>query len=578
MALITELRLAGVSMLYLREMAACVLVLIAVLTPVAAAQGPPSPEPSDDHTGSASLQGYVRDSRGRAISAATVSLRSSSGTRTLTAHSDAYGAYRFSELLEDVYTLRVVMPGYDEITLDPCVLGARETKRVDLTLVATTQAGSATASLAEKPQFFDEPKFTVAGVTEAMNPGGHGSDTTLHTTDSLAKETASLSGNSSKREARDTETNSDLLARAMSARSREEESLRQAAARKPESFETNRRLGELLVDDGNAREALIYLKHASRLNPSDYETGFEPASAYTDAAQSESARTEAQSLLAQQNTAVEEQAEVHRLLGDVYEKLGQPLEAVHEYQRAAELSPDELNLFDWGADLLMHRAYEPALEVFTKGNHLFPRSARILAGLGVAAYARGAYDEALQHLCEASDLNPTDSQPYLFMGKMQTVQTTRPSCVQEKLARFVALQPANALARYYCAFSLLNHQGNRADGEKQVESLLKKAVDLDPKFGAAHLQLGILYSDQGDSSKAIAAYQKAINADPRLKEAHYRLARAYSREGEKSKARTEFQLYRQLSKKAEEDAERERREIQQFVYTMRDGTTVAQPQ
>src|ERR1700692_4543382 len=111
-------------MLYLREMAACVLVLIALLTPVAA-QGPSGPEPSDDHSGSASLQGYVRDSRGRAISAATVSLRSSSGTRTLTAHSDTHGAYRFSELLEDVYTLRVVMSGYDEITLDRCLLGAR---------------------------------------------------------------------------------------------------------------------------------------------------------------------------------------------------------------------------------------------------------------------------------------------------------------------------------------------------------------------------------------------------------------------------------------------------------------------
>jgi hypothetical protein len=56
------------------------------------------------------------------------------------------------------------------------------------------------------------------------------------------------------------------------------------------------------------------------------------------------------------------------------------------------------------------------------------------------------------------------------------------------------------------------------------------------------------------------------------------LARAYSREGEKSKAEIEFQLYRQLSKKTEEDSERQRRDIQQFVYTLRDGTPVAQPQ
>ncbi len=243
------------------------------------------------------------------------------------------------------------------------------------------------------------------------------------------------------------------------------------------------------------------------------------------------------------------------MLGDVYEKLGQPLDAVREYQRAAELNPEEPNLFSWGADLLLHRAYEPAVEVFTKGNRLFPRSARILVGLAVTAYARGAYDEALQHLCDASDLDPTDAQLYLFIGRMQTVQSAQPSCVQEKLARFVALQPANALARYYYALSLLSHQENSADSEKASrQSLLKKAVDLDPKFGAAYLQLGILYSDRGDSSEALAAYQKAVSADPKLREAHYRLARAYSREGEKSKAQIEFQLYRQLSKKAEEDS------------------------
>ena len=400
-----------------------------------------------------------------------------------------------------------------------------------------------------------------------MNPGGHGSDTTLHTTDYLAKETASLRENSPNAP----DGNSDAFTRG-----REEESLRQIADHAPDNFEANRRLGKLLVDDGKMHEALVYLERASQLNPSDYQNTYALVFAYAYTRQYERARSKAQGLLAQQNKTVEQQAEVHRLLGDVYEKSGQPLDAVREYQRAAELKPDEVNLFDWGADLLMHRAYEPALEVFTRGNRLFPRSARILAGLGVAAYARGAYDEALEHLCDASDLDPADAQFYLFIGKMQTMQSAQPRCVQKNLARYVALQPANAPARYYYALSLLNHHENSTDGDKQVESLLQKAGELDPKFGAAYLQLGILYSDRGDSSKAIAAYQKAIDADPELTEAHYRLARAYSREGEKSKAETEFQLYRQLSKKAEQEDERQRHEIQQFVYTLRDGTTVSQ--
>ena len=127
--------------------------------------------------------------------------------------------------------------------------------------------------------------------------------------------------------------------------------------------------------------------------------------------------------LTSQNEARQQQAEVHQLLGDVEEKQGNPLEAVRDYQRAAELNPSEPNLFDWGAELLLHRAFEPAIEVFRKGTRLYPSSVRMGVGLGVAWYARGSYEQAAQRLCEASDLNPEDPKPYLFMGKMQSVET-----------------------------------------------------------------------------------------------------------------------------------------------------------
>jgi Tfp pilus assembly protein PilF len=148
----------------------------------------------------------------------------------------------------------------------------------------------------------------------------------------------------------------------------------------------------------------------------------------------------------------------------------------------------------------------------------------------------------------------------------------------ERLARFVRLQPENALANYYYALSIWRRQApGDVRNSAQAESLLEKAIRLDPKFGAGYLQLGILYSDRGESDKAIAAYEKAIAANPDLEEAHYRLGQAYSRAGEKSKAQAEFQVYKQLSKKTADEVERQRREIQQFVYTMRDPSPASQP-
>jgi tetratricopeptide (TPR) repeat protein len=522
-----------------------------------------SPDPAD----SATLQGSVRDSRGRPVSGATVYLKS--GDQTLTARTDSQGTYRFSALRDGVYSVRAEMAGYGKASFGPCALGSTDAKTVDLTLEPALdpshQNGSPETSGAEKPQFYDEPEFTVAGVTEAMNPGGHGSDTILRNTETLAKETVSLAPSDSK---------------PPSTGAAEEASLRKLAVREPGNFDANHRLGTLLVEAGKPGEALPYFEQAAQLNPGNYENSYELALAFAASGQYERARADARTLLADQEKAGQrgtqkQQAELHQLLGDVYEKLGNPLEAVREYQSAAELDPSEPNLFDWGADLLLHRAFEPAIEVFTKGNRLFPRSVRMLIGLGVAWYARGAYERAAQRLCEASDLNPDNLTPYLFMGKMESVETTRSACMVEKLARFATLHPENALANYYYALSL-SRRDSAQDASRlaQAQSLLEKAVRLDPKLGAAYLQLGILDSNRGAFPEAIASYQKAITANPGLEQAHYRLAQAYSRTGESSKAQAELQAYEQLSKKTAEEVEHERHEIQQFVYTLREpGST-----
>jgi tetratricopeptide (TPR) repeat protein len=559
--------------------ASCALAVIACLA-VFLIQEQPVQAQSQDQAGSAILQGSVLDSSGRPVAAATVYLRKD-GAQTLTVHTDSQGSYRFSALGDGVYKLRAEMAGYVVASFGPCALGPKETKRVDLTLetssVSKPQNSSpgtfSGTSESEKPQYFDEPHFTVAGVTEAMNPGGHGSNAALQTTEALAKETASLGTPVAKTESSSSRTSVSSSSTA-SLSNTEEKSLRTRAEREPGDFEVNYRLGKMLVDEGKAREALQYLERASQLNPVDYKNAYELALAHAYAGQYERAHAEAQSLLARPNAAVRQQAELHHLLGNIEERSGNPLEAVREYQRAAELDTSEPNLFDWGANLLIHRAFEPAIEVFVQGNRLFPRSTRMLAGLGVAWYARGAYDQAAQRLCEASDLNPDDPNPYLFLGEMQSVDSMQSDCVVERLGRFLRLEPENAMANYYYGLSLSRQDGD-VNKLAQAKSLLEKAVRLDPKLAAAYLQLGILYSQQGVTSEAISAYKKAIEANPQLAEAHYRLGQLYSHAGEKLKAQAELQIYEQLSKKTAEESQRERKEIQQFVYTSRQQNSAA---
>jgi tetratricopeptide (TPR) repeat protein len=394
--------------------------------------------------GAATLEGLVRDANGKPVAAASVSLGEGLSART-----NAEGRYRFSKLGAGTYTLRAEMAGYVAVAAGPFNLGAKETKQIDL-------------KLADAPAFFDEPNFIVAGVTDTVNRGGHGSETVVRSTEALTRAAASLA-------------------------------------------------------DASPKSAGEAESHHSR--------------------------------------AVAE------------EKRGNVLEAAREYQRAAELDASENNLFDWGTDLLTHRAAEQAIEVFAKGNRLFPGSARMLLGLGAALYARGSYDEAARRFFEAVDLNPRDPAPYVFLGRVQSVEITLLDGFFERLRRFAELAPGNALANYYYA-AILWKRGQDPETAARVKPLLETAVRLNPGLGDAYFQMGMVYADLKDFPKAIAAYQKAIEAG--TGDAHYRLAQAYQRSGEPVKARKEFDLYEQFRRTSAAEEERKRNEIQQFVFRLRD--------
>jgi len=270
--------------------------------------------------------------------------------------------------------------------------------------------------------------------------------------------------------------------------------------------------------------------------------------------------------------ASSDKADLHHLLADIDEKTGDSLESVHEYQRAAEMNPSEPYLFDWGSELLLHHAPEPAEEVFTKGNRLFPQSERMLIGMGAASFARGSYAQAIERICQASDLNPNDPLPYIFLGKMQASGNVSFPILLDRLHRFVITQPQNADANYYYAAALWKQNRGRNTSNSEIETLLSNAVRLDPNLAPAHLQLGILRSEQGDESGAIAHFAEAIHIAPENAEAHFRLSQVYRKQGQAERAKKELQIYQELSKKSAEQVERERHEIPQFVYTLRNRT------
>lgn len=406
--------------------------------------------PQTVSAGSGVVTGTAFNAHRHAEPAVRLYLERDGNKQVISGETDSEGKYRLV-VSSGRYHLRAEGPKGDKASIGLVTVADGKITILDLVLQASEP---------DIPQFFDEPKFTIAGVKDNTYRGGHGSDNVLRSAEDLTQATAGL-GKS---------------------------------------------------DD----------------------------------------------------------AEPHHKLAEADEQAGHPVEAAREFELAAQLNPSEQNIFDWGTELLSHRAFSAAMEVFGKGHNAFPQSSRMLLGLATTTYAEGMYAQAAEWFFKATDIQPEDEIPYLFLAKVQAREILELQGYQERMARFVRLHPENAVANYYYGLALLTRSATVTDGTLigQARQMFRKSLIIDPHFGLASLQLGIMDAKQGNYRDASRLYLQAIADDPNLEEAHYRLSEAYRVMGDDAKASAELGTYRQLSESSSKNREKQRQTVQQFVVEL----------
>ena len=433
--------------------------------------------PTPQSTGKAVLQGSVHDTQSRALGDVTIRASLSGTSETVTTKTSLDGTYRI-ELPPGTYAVLAARAGFRDETRKDLTLANGQSLTVSFVLEPLPSGNPAELA----GEFSDTPNYTVSGVTDTTNLGGHNSDVMDRAKESLAKATASL----------------------------------------------------------NATDIAAEKERVAKLQSGP------------------------------------DTAEIHALLADIAEHEGHPLDAVKEYEKAAAMDPSEENLFALGAELLLHGATEPAVEVFARGAAKYPSSTRMALGHAASLYSLRESEEADRLFAAACDIHVGDPKPYLFLGQLQNARKTEPKGWTERLARYARAHPDDGLAQYNYAVALLKESGGEQDNA-EIETLLRRAIALDANLGDAYLQLGILYSSRGEYVKAIPEYQQAIAHTAIADKAHFRLAEAYRHTGQADKAKEEVRLYQEAAQQRTEATEQERHAIPQFVYTLHDAPAATPP-
>jgi Flp pilus assembly protein TadD len=130
----------------------------------------------------------------------------------------------------------------------------------------------------------------------------------------------------------------------------------------------------------------------------------------------------------------------------------------------------------------------------------------VLANLAMIELEQGKLEEAEKHIKEAVAQSPDDAYNLSTLGYLKFRQEKYDEAL-DALSRAAKLDARNPEIQNYLGLTL-GHKGLRA----QAETALRKAVQLDPNYGAAHNNLAVIYISQQPPLAALARwhYQKAL--------------------------------------------------------------------
>lgn len=245
----------------------------------------------------------------------------------------------------------------------------------------------------------------------------------------------------------------------------------------------------------------------------------------------------------------------HLLASKVEDGLNDPAKAVAEAQQAVDLDPgSEAARLQLAQIFLSRNTPEAAYEILRQAMPLFPNSALIRLGAGLALNQMRRYADAIPVLKNCLKLRPDLGPAFDALASAYLNSAAYETLLSEASA-YSRAHPEDFRGFYYEASARVE----LALGPAASESLLRRSIQLNPNFAAAHALLGRVLVERNHAQAAVPELEEAIRLRPGYTPAHLYLANAWRKLGKIDLARQESQTVAHLN-------EEESRSVPHLLY------------
>jgi Flp pilus assembly protein TadD len=274
-----------------------------------------------------------------------------------------------------------------------------------------------------------------------------------------------------------------------------------------------------------------------------YDVGFNLALCLYRLGQLEAALQTVQEL----NSRVKPSGELLSLQGWIYNKMRRLNQARQSLESAIAAEPGNPDHYlDLSTVLNNQGESEAALQVLTAGMDRGVEKRRLQVQKGMIYEKTGNYVEAEKFYRAAVEAKAADPPAYVALAAL-LLGTDRQKEALGLLRNATQLFPNAPLLQYMYGAELL--ESTREPDQEQLEnaeSVLKKALELNPFYANTHYMLGRLYLKRQDDNRAQTCFEKACAFNPKHTDAYYQSLRIAVRLGEKDKAAKLDKIVRKL--------------------------------